>query len=270
MNDYQKKLLHLMEKFHDLCLLYDLRYYVIGGTFLGTIRHGGFIPWDDDIDVGMPRKDYRKLQNLLKASSGDYVLETPSSTNKDYVYNMSKLFDSTTTVIEKTKHKARRGIFIDIFPLDGIGNTEEEVNRNFKSIYWLNMFIATRTSIPRSERVWYKNVAICLSSIIPEFLVNTKSLICKLDNMCAKYDFDDNDYVGVLLGAYGRRDIMKKSLLGNPTEYKFEEIVVFGPEKAEEFLTNVYGDWKKLPPVDKRKSGHDFSYIDLNHSYLEN
>ncbi|MCI8838217.1 MAG: LicD family protein [Hungatella sp.] len=266
----QEKLLDALKFYHEICCENNLRYYIIGGTFLGAIRHGGFIPWDDDIDVGMPRTDYRKFQKIMEHPIGNYILETPQSKARDYIYNISKLYDIRTTAVELNKFKTKRGIYLDVLPLDGIGNTRKEVRKNFAPIYWLNMFTATRTSVPRKGRKWYKNIAIYLSGLIPERAVNTKKLIVRLDNMCEQLDFDECKYGGVLLGGYGKKDILRRELFGDPKEYRFEDIMVYGPEKADEYLTHIYSEWRKYPPIEKRNSGHDFIYIDLNHSYLEN
>ena len=86
------------------------------------------------------------------------------------------------------------------------------------------MLIATRTSVPRKARVWYKNLSIRFSSLIPERIVNTKQLIVKLNKICAEKSFYDYKYGGILLGAYGKKDIVERSVFGKPTLYQFETI----------------------------------------------
>ena len=94
MTDLQIKLLNMLEDFHKICIEYNLSYYVIGGTALGAIRHKGFIPWDDDIDVGMPRDDYERLKNLSKTLSlPEYEFEF--SGKKDFTYTYGKMYDTT-------------------------------------------------------------------------------------------------------------------------------------------------------------------------------
>ena len=133
MNDLQLKMLDMMSWYHNLCEKNNLKYYVVGGTALGTIRHKGFIPWDDDIDVGMPREDYEKFKELASNSdlSARYAIEFPSG-KKDFLYPYGKIYDTTTTLIEHTRYKTKRGIFIDVFPLDGIGNDKDEATRHFE------------------------------------------------------------------------------------------------------------------------------------------
>lgn len=121
MTEIQLKLLDMLKWFHEFCIENKLRYYALGGTMLGAIRHKGFIPWDDDIDVGMPREDYDKMIELVIDKQDEkYRLEKPLQ-NKDFVYQYCKLYDTSTTLVENTRYKTKRGVYLDIFPLDGIG-----------------------------------------------------------------------------------------------------------------------------------------------------
>jgi len=115
--ELQKYLLEMIRWFHDFCESHNLRYYALGGTMLGAVRHQGFIPWDDDLDVGMPREDYEKLYTLMKYHPGDrYMLETPYSDAPEFNYCFSKLYDTETTLVENLKYKIKRGLYIDFSP----------------------------------------------------------------------------------------------------------------------------------------------------------
>jgi len=269
MNSIQAKLLEILQWYHTFCDDNNLRYIAVGGTFLGAVRHGGFIPWDDDIDVGMPRKDYEEFLKLMRNEQGRFRLETPYSSDPDYCYSVSKLFDSSTTAVEVSKYNCRRGLFVDIFPLDGIGNSQEEIDINFSQINKLNMLRASRMSEVNKARKWYKNLAIVVNKLIPEAVINTKKLIIKLDELCKEHDFDSYSYGGMLLTQYGKRYIMERSLFDELETYKFENTCIYGVKDYEKYLSQLYGDWRKLPPENKRESGHVFSYVNLNESYLE-
>ena len=119
MNQQQEKLLKILSWFHEYCGRYDLRYYVLGGTMLGAVRHNGFIPWDDDIDVGMPRSDYERLRELSKSikNQGNYLIEFPGEDNPEYSYFAAKVYDTSTTLIEKQRKPIKRGIYLDVFAL---------------------------------------------------------------------------------------------------------------------------------------------------------
>ena len=203
----QERLLEMIKWFHEYSISNELEYYAIGGTLLGAIRHHGFIPWDDDIDIGMPREHYARFQELMLNQLGRYRLETPMSPAKDFRYPASKLYDTATTLIEDMHPACRRGVYIDVFPLDGIGNTQEEAKKNYLRVDLINKLLATRNSKVRKARAWYKNAAICLSRIIPEVLINTKVLARRLDVLCAERPFESCEYVGNLLGNYGEREL---------------------------------------------------------------
>ncbi len=111
--ELQECLLEMLHWFHDFCISHNLRYYALGGTMLGAARHKGFIPWDDDLDVGMPRDDYEKLFTLMKYHPGDrYMLETPYSNAPEYNYCFFKLYDTKTTLVENLKYKIKRGVYM--------------------------------------------------------------------------------------------------------------------------------------------------------------
>lgn len=268
MNDLQKKLLKMLKWFHEYCSANSLRYYIIEGTVIGACRHKGFIPWDDDIDIGMPRADYNRLMKLFSKRIDDYVLETPYSKNEKYICPWCKIFDVTTTKIEKSKYEAKLGIYIDIFPLDGLGNKYDESVAQFKKIDFLNMLWATRICSIRKGRGFIKNAAIIISRMIPQFIINDKKLVIQIDKQCRKFDFDKCEYVACTLSTYRQKEIMKRSVYGMPSEYSFEGITVYGPEQYEEYLSKIYGDWRTLPPKEKRVNVHDYVYLNLNESYL--
>lgn len=268
LNPVQEKLLEMLEWFHNYCHDNNITYYIVGGSMLGAVRHRGFIPWDDDIDVAVPRPDYIKLLEIFKNQIDHYYLESPYTGNNDYYYTYAKLYDTNTTLVEKTRRNCKRGLYIDVFPLDGVGSTEKEMRTNFVKVDRLNMFLMTRTCAIEKRRGLGKNAAIVASRCIPSFIVNDRNLVVKVDKIAASFGYEKCNYVANLMGAYRKREIMEKRIFGNPTEYKFEDIIVDGVECYDEFLTHIYGEWNKLPPIDKQKTAHNYIEMDLNKSYL--
>ena len=266
LNPLQQKLLEMFSWLTKYLHENNLRYYMIGGTMLGAARHQGIIPWDDDIDIGMPRSDYEKLLGLLEKPVDHYVVESPRTTGRDYPYGIAKLYDINTSMTELARKNVKKGVYIDIFPLDGIGNTLEEAQENYKRIDRANVLLAMKISTYRKERKWWKNFAVFTGGFLP---VSAKRLSLKLDRLCAALDFDACAYVGNLQSTYRSREILPKELFGSPTFYQFEGIMAYGPEKYDEYLTALYKDWRKLPPEDKRHSAHDFIDLDLQRSYME-
>ena len=264
----QTKLTDLLEWFHTFCVENNLTYYALGGTMLGAARHEGFIPWDDDVDVGMPRPDYEKLAELMrgKTFNNKYIFEDSSSDAKEFNYPFSKIYDTETTLVENNRYKIKRGIFLDIFPYDGVGDSFEEGVRRHKKIKRLYNLLLLKVAGFRKGRKLYKNVGVALFRLLP---VNSKKTLNKLAEACKEHDYEKCTYIANLLGAWGVKEIMPKEYLGKPTLYKFGNIEIFGVEKYDEYLTTVYGNWRQPPPPEKQISHHDFDYIDLNKSYLK-
>lgn len=266
--EMKKKLLEMFKWFHAFCKENMIRYYVIDGTMLGAARHQGFIPWDDDIDIGIPRKDYERLAELMsKKTDCKYVLETPQSKASDFIYTYSKLYDSTTTLIERAKKNIVRGIFLDIFPLDGLGNSIEEAQKRFRKINLYFFLYMSRVVAVNPERKLYKNIVLKMIQLIPNFILNNKKLQLKIDKMCKTLDYDECKICGNLLGTWRFRDVMDKDIMGKPTPYLFENQEVCGVEDYDRYLTHLYGDWKQLPPKNQQISKHSFEYCNLYESY---
>lgn len=270
MTELQTRLLVIMKWFHELCEKENLKYYAIGGTALGAVRHNGFIPWDDDLDVGMPRKDYERLKELSCKINhqSDFILEFPDN-KKDFVYPYGKIYDTKTTLVESTRYKTKRGIFIDVFPIDGVGNTLEESMETFKKVDKKINLLCTRICALRKDRKWYKNIAILLSRCVPDFLLGSLKIIKEIDSMCKLKDYDECEYVANYCGNWHEKEIIKKEWVENPVLCKFEDIQIYIPEDADAYLKRVYGDYMKLPPEEKRVTHHDFLHLDLDKSYLE-
>lgn len=255
----------MLEWFDEYCAKNNIDYYIAGGTLLGAIRHGGFIPWDDDIDIIVPRPDYEKLINTFESDGSKYEIESPYSRNDDFLFSFSKLYDTSTTLIENVKVKCIRGIYIDIFPLDGIGG--DEWKKNYRRFDRLNMLLMTRTCTVRKGRGLIKNATIFFMQLIPNFIFKNKKLSIKVDKKAAIINYETSKYVGNLMGAYRSKEVIAKDIIGEKTRYKFENIYVNGPEKYDEYLTHIYGDWNKIPDKDKRRGSHDYLSIDLDKAY---
>ena len=271
-DEIQRRLLPMMEWFHQFCDDNNIPYYMLGGTLLGAIRHKGFIPWDDDVDIGVPREDFDRMLLCAKSLSEDsrYVFESYHDGKEDFEYPFAKVYDTTTTLIENKRKKPKRGLYIDIFPIDGIsGSTKEEALKSFKPIKKKLNRLAAITSDVREGRAWWKNMIVRMTKVIPWFAGDFRKTVFHIEAMCKKTAFYESVYAGNLMGMWRDREIVPRDFFGTPKLYRFEHLKLYGVEKADEYLTNVYGDWRELPPVEKRKSDHSYLYIDLDHSYRE-
>ena len=270
LSDVQRRLLEMLKWFHAFCVDHDLTYFAVGGTMLGAVRHGGFIPWDDDLDIGMPRSDYERLSTLMQeeCSSGRYRIETIYMEAPDYLVPHAKVFDTWTTLVERKKVPCRRGLYIDILPLDGTGQTYEDSLRHFAGIGLRLDVLAARVCSVRPERSFLKNAAIVAASLVPDFLYRENAQMQAIDRICSQIPYETSEYVADLYGIKRKKEIMKRSVFGTPKLYPFEDMLVYGVEDPEAYLTNLFGDWRKLPPKKEQVTHHDYEFCDLDHSYL--
>ena len=271
LNETQEKLLEMLKWYHGFCEKNGLRYYIVGGTMLGAVRHQGFIPWDDDIDVGMPRDDYDRFVEKCKGIQEErYIVEAPKPENPEFQYLYAKIYDTSTTLIENVRKPIERGIFIDVFPLDGIGETEEKAKVNYSRILKKINFEMMIVCAIRKERKWYKNLGVLLGRMISPLVISERNVNQKINKMCEERSFDKERYVGNLMGNWGMKEVMPREFFGKPKRYMFEGLEVYGPEEADLYLRKLYGVYMELPPIEKRVSHHDYIFFDLNKSYLSN
>ncbi len=266
LREIQNKLLEMLNWFHEFCAQNGLKYFAIGGTLLGAVRHKGFIPWDDDIDLGMPRDDYKRFLSLAKGLiDSRFVAETADDGKEGFIYSFCKLYDTSTTVVYKTKYKTKRGLFLDIFPLDGIGETLEEGVKNYRKVEFKNRVISAKRGKISKNKPFYQNASVFIAKFIP---YNWHKALKKLHALCEERDYNTSKFVGNLFGRWHEHEIVEREWFGEPKEYEFENIRICGPNDADSYLKSIYGDYMTLPPEQNRKPDHDFIFIDLDRSYL--
>ena len=248
--------LEMLKFIDEVCKKEGLRYFLCGGTLLGAVRHQGFIPWDDDIDIFMPRLDYEKLIELTKNSKEYRLL---SEVDDGYYYNFGKLVDTRTTMIEEECEQIRNfGVYIDIFPLDGMPNDEKECMRHFKKLDKRRHRI---TSFSKGKPRIRKNIFALFYNwyyYITNKFTGIKKEQEKYINIAKQYAYDDSVYVYATGGAFKEKDIFPRAWLSNGTELIFEGIKFQAPIKYDKYLRQLYGDYMELPPVEKRISHHHF------------
>lgn len=261
-DELHKRLLQMMKEFHSFCVEHNISYYIVAGTALGAKRHKGFIPWDDDIDIGIPRNDYDRLYSLMDKLPKNMEL-IYYKTRKLTPFHCIKLVDKSTTLIEKYYPDDVEGLYIDIFPLDGAIKDSRKDKIRRKRINWINKEIvfhyATLDCPSLKERIIQKYCK----------LIKVDKLHDVLNNLMKKVPIDIGDSMGNLLGAYGEREIVDKRIFGEPRLYCFEDTQFFGPEDIDAFLSAVYGDYMKLPEPNQRVLKHGFLYVDLDRSYRD-
>jgi lipopolysaccharide cholinephosphotransferase len=255
--DLQIKLLGLMKIFHNVCERNNIQYFMLGGTMLGAVRHKGFIPWDDDMDVGLPRKDYEKILSLHKNEWSEHIyIKTPMN-SKDLIFPYAKIMDKNTTLVEDCLDGIVGGIFIDVFPLDGAGNSILSAKISYYRSYWQQGLLYYNQN-NSTEKITLKRLF--------QFYAkrhNLMKLYKRTIKWMTKVDYYQSQIIGNYSGSWGIKEFIPRIYMGTPTLYEFEDTKFFGPENPDAYLKSLYGDYMKLPPLDKRISHHNFKYIDL-------
>lgn len=249
--------IEILKYIHGVCQENGLTYYMFGGTLLGAVRHKGFIPWDDDIDIVMPREDYDKLIEISKEWKGRYYLAVPEK-DKNYYLQYGKVYD-TYTQLENSGNDHNfnmAGVFVDIFPLDGLGNDYQKAIRHKERI----MFWRKREYYLYKRRYGYKKEKWVNEIVeIPFRLLGKSFLYSVLSKLVHKYNFYDSNYVGNIVGG-NKTACIKKSIFSSSLEMEFESEKFNGIVQYDELLRIIYGDYMTLPPEEKRVSLHTMSY----------
>ena len=243
-----------------ICQEHDLKYYMLGGTMLGAIRHKGFIPWDDDIDLGMPREDYEKFLELAPQALPDYLKVVNYRNDPNYMYYITRILDTQTKVIEERIGNDNKYTHasIDIFPIDGTPN-----NCLLRKIYFFRvlyhralMSLCYKDSIDRKRKRSKKEKLLLwvMEKIPVEKLTTPYKQKCKIDKLLRKQPVKGAKYIGNIMGAYRTREIVPAEYYGEGAMYPFEDIQLRGLSMYHEYLTYTYGDYMQLPPEESRKT----------------
>lgn len=258
--ELQERLLPMLEKFHQVCEAHGIQYYMNSGTMLGAIRHKGFIPWDDDVDLGLFRSEYDRLLALPGSVWGpDYEL-VHFQKRKGYPYCFAKLYDRRTTMVEDGYVKYRAGIYLDIFPHDGAGNTHLGSCIRYRLNFARYWFLIYR--LLEDKKKFPKNLLQAWTH-----LYSTYAWQKKLDKAIQEKSCESSRYVANFIGRHRTKEVFRKELFGTPTLYPFENLMLYGPERYDEYLSQLYGDYMSLPPEEERDLNHPLSYINLDEPY---
>lgn len=262
----KKKELEILQNFISACEKMNLTYFIGFGTLLGAVRHGGFIPWDDDIDVYMPREAYDEfVKNGHKFLPENYFVQTIES-EPLYALNFAKLRDSNTTLVERhvIDIDINHGVFIDIFPLDGyIKGKNKLLDLRAKDVPVFQE--EDKNAISNAINGFNKKFLYKIGETLPNKLKTdlSKRAVPK-DN--PKYE--DCEYVACLVDSFSIIP-MKKEIFGKGVLIEFEGIKVNAPENCDEYLKKIYGDYMKLPPKEQRENHHNFHICDVDKSFRE-
>ena len=271
MNDIQKCILDIYKSVRELCDRHSIPYYAIGGTCLGAIRHNGFIPWDDDMDIAIPIEYFEKFQDFAKKELPDHLKIYSGYNTNSYSAIFIKVINTRTTFIERENMfdpKSYKGVFLDIMPIAGVPEDKNERDKYFRFIFHnIKMNAIRRTSV-RSHTTLLKR-SIALITIPIRKLIPRNYFLDKCMSKLRNYPFMDSVMTGYTWGAYGGRALcFPQKWFSQPADIRFEDTVIYCPKEYDKYLSYQFGDYMKLPPKEKRFSGH-VGLVDTQTSFLK-
>ncbi len=261
LREVQLKATEILAEVVKICDRHSLRYSMTWGTMLGAIRHKGFIPWDDDIDIALPRKDYELFIKYAKEELPKPYEVLENYGNRRCMY--AKVHNTETTFIESSVNgfsEYYKGIFIDIMPLDGMPKEEKDRKRYCKKVGKLVKAFNWHRFNFKYCKTW--KAKLC-------YLIPVKWIFKKWEKLIKKHDFDNSEYTCSTWNHNPERAIFKCDYFRELADYQFENLTVKGPKDYDGYLTDAFGDYMKLPPENERQNHSCTGIIDLNRSYKE-
>lgn len=252
--------LNILKQFADFCEKNSL-YYTLGyGTLLGAVRHKGFIPWDDDIDIYMPRKDYEKVLDLYKNNQSVGGLELLYSTEENkYYYPFAKLCDPKT-VAKMESNLTEHGIWIDIFPVDKVPEDRKKALKFHKRMRFLKRVVIAYTTDFKHRKLDKKTLPKIVFSAYGK-IIGKKKITAKLEREAVQYNNTSSRYVCPIVFQTLLGGEMTETDFLTPVKLQFEQYEFNAPTKYHEYLTSLYGDYMQLPPENKRETHQIIAYI---------
>lgn len=260
-SDVKRISIEILRLFVDFCNKNNLSYYLVGGTLIGAVRHGGFVPWDDDLDVCMPRKDFERFRVLM--AENDNKLGIYEYRN---IYNCPQLHCRPIDRIVDTRYMCKLITdqyylppWIDILPWDGLPSDAKENEEHWKRVQKYKAR-ARRARTPVTKDFFKKRLKRLYKNIVyfPYKLIGPAYFVKQIEEEAKKYDFDACEYGGTVVGGYGRKERMPKWYFIDKTmdeQYtSFEGIECRIPSHPDLILRHMYGDYLTIPKKKKRKT----------------
>lgn len=250
--------LELLKTFSEICEKHELRYFIIGGTLLGAIRHKGFIPWDDDVDVAMPRKDYKKLLEVTGNELNQDMRIVHTGNDKEYRYSFARISTKKMQIINRSANIPRiEDAWIDIIPMDGLPkNRIRRTLHKIHMLFWrsLNQIAQYDELVDQKRKRGFVGTLMVRVAGLKIFrgIISYRKCLAHLDRVLEKYSYDDCDTVINYVAAYGFTETFLKKAMGKGKKYLFEDDYFVGPEDGDYVCKTIYGDYMTLPPVSER------------------
>ena len=272
MNDLQKVELGILKEYVILCESLNLKYYLVCGSALGAVKYGGFIPWDDDIDVAMPRRDYEVFLDCASKLLPEWCFVQNYRTNKEFHLIGTKLRDSRTTFVEYSCENLNINhcVFIDVFPLDSYLPQKDQQKKFAKMQKRIEAIRRVRLNYRRftSREIFsLRNNYYYILYKLFGLYKNTVFYIAQYESFISSGNSDESDIICNHANSIDKRDYSPKWHYGNGVSVEFEGLVVRIPENYDAYLTQKYGEWRADLPSEEQKGHHYYVLCDLDKPY---
>ena len=252
LEEFKQIQLEILTEVDVFCKAKGLRFSLAAGTLLGAVRHKGFIPWDDDIDLLMPRPDY----DIFCHSFSHPDLEVLNLAEKDYCVELFAKVSRKGTIMEDVAFKRRLwGVNIDIFPVDGAPDAYEvhcgKVSRLREKLSWVCPFYK---AIPSNKVYWFAKYL--LKRVLHCCFKSSLGIKKEIEELVRSYPFTNSPKAGVIVGAYDKREKVGVHDFDDLVQMPFEGGSYPVINNYDSYLTNIYGDYMKLPPAEQRVTHH--------------
>lgn len=263
LHEIQMEILTNMKLIAKICEEQKINYCLAYGTLIGAVRHDGFIPWDDDLDIFMPRADYERFKSYCvehKTELMPFEMFTPE-THPDYPYMIGRFCNTNFELVADNEKPCGMGTFVDIYPLDGFGSDEKLIH---KKALWAKLpascyFLFSAKHFKRTVRKGLNAAKFFLFFISK--LLGKKFFYKRLMNWAKLYDYEKSKYVACMTWLVnGIKDVFEKTDIENTILHKFEDAEFRIPSNYDKLLLQIYGDYMQLPSEEKR-IGHHFYRI---------
>lgn len=262
LKEIQLAILRIAKEIHRICKENNLSYFLVGGSLLGAVRHKGFIPWDDDLDIGMMYEDYLKFQKVMLKMNHPWLKVESATLGDETCVAFTKVYDIRTTLIEKYDDGEPRGIFVDVFPVCYASDSENKAWRYLKEGRFWAKILERKKRNPYVGRPLLSIFTKILSGLLPYKYVVWKIMKLREDINASKHQY-------CVMFCGGKKDVYDRHFFEEDLDlYNFEDTQLYGLHDYHGFLEYIFGDYMKLPPVDKRNP-HHILYFDLNLPYKD-
>lgn len=245
--------LDILQSIHQFCVDHQLRYSLAFGTLLGAVRHKGYIPWDDDLDIMMPRPDYDRFISEYQGTHEHYVVQTYKN-DESYFLSLAKVYDNRT---EQIIFPTKTGVFVDIFPIDGLPDTEDEAKQYIDKYCKLIFHDILYTCKNNAYRPGSKLIN-SIKYLVKRILYPSRQRgIKKLDSLIQSCPYETSTHAGYAIVETGLKGYMKKEVFEHYIHLPFEGKEYYAISDYDTFLKKRYGNYMQLPPEEERVPGHE-------------